>query len=382
MVMQRLPAEASFISSKLARSPTVTHPIVTDLAKFEKVFKRYFDCDALQLPFAQKKMRKQRRKIRALTRENALVAGSFRRLRFAIESLDKTQERKSDKDLENLRPLMELFPMSLLGLPLTDAEVKIMAKHAQYVKVEPGTVVREHGAFSGPTKEGYNIILKGSLQLSIPDPVGPGLIESVERIEEEVHDATVIQQDVTVNKGVEKLSKAEFDALPPREQRRYKTRVMLQEILDRQAHETRPTTSLTNAIRSQATIDPRIRAAEPTQEELARKEIVAKVLERFGESLKKIVDPAIALREAGASMDFIKSMMSLNKLDTLKKPEDQSDHPGSQLAQSPFHAVESAVPKREEPESGAFITEKVDAEGDLGDDQLEPVDDEEEEDER
>lgn len=119
----------------------------------------------MQLTFAQKKMRKQRKKIRDLCRKNALIAGSFKRLRFVIESLEKGQERKSERDLENLRPIMELFPMKLFGLPLTEFEVKTMARYAMYTKVEPGEVVREHGVAGDPTKDGLNIILKGQLQL-------------------------------------------------------------------------------------------------------------------------------------------------------------------------------------------------------------------------
>lgn len=90
-----------------------------------------------------------------------MIAGSFKRLRFVIESLEKNMERKTEKDLEHLRPIMELYPMKVFGLPLSDTEVKMLAKHAVYTKVEPGEVVRQHGSFGDPTKEGFNIILKG-----------------------------------------------------------------------------------------------------------------------------------------------------------------------------------------------------------------------------
>lgn len=92
-----------------------------------------------------------------------MIAGSFKRLRYVIESLAKNVDRKTDKDLENLKPILELFPEhnTLDGLPLNQADLKTLAKYAKYVRVEPGEVLREHGEFRDPQKDGYHIILKG-----------------------------------------------------------------------------------------------------------------------------------------------------------------------------------------------------------------------------
>lgn len=84
---------------------------------------------------------------------------------------------------------------------------------------------------------------------------------------------------------------------------------MIQEMLAKQEHEIRPQTSLTRVIRNQARIDPRIRISDPTQADLERKEAVKNILDNFKASLKKIVDPAIALREAGASMETVKKLL-------------------------------------------------------------------------
>lgn len=152
-------------------------------------------------------MRKQRKKIRDLCRKNALISGSFKRLRFVIESLKKPQDRKIERDLENLKPIMELFPMKLFGQPLTDAEVKMLAKHAVYSRYEPGEVVREHGQFNDPTKEGFNIILKGKLQLQIPDPFENGIIEYMDKVTEVVQEEQEEKEEVQVVKRVQILSK-------------------------------------------------------------------------------------------------------------------------------------------------------------------------------
>lgn len=62
-----------------------------------------------------------------------------------------------------MKPLMELFPAinTLNGYPLTETEIKMLAKHTTYKRVEPGEVVREHGTFTDPKKEGWHLILKG-----------------------------------------------------------------------------------------------------------------------------------------------------------------------------------------------------------------------------
>lgn len=105
---------------------------VTDQAKFERVYQRFFDCNAIMLTFGQRNMRKQRKKIRDYCRKHHLISGNFRYLNMCIDSLEKTLERKGEKDLENLRPLMELFPaMNMLnGMPLNETEIKMLAKHA------------------------------------------------------------------------------------------------------------------------------------------------------------------------------------------------------------------------------------------------------------
>ena len=75
-----------------------------------------------------------------------MISGSFKRLRIVINSLERNYERRTERDLEHLKPILDLWPdmHKLDGVPLTDPEIKIVAKYAKYKRVEAGEVVREH----------------------------------------------------------------------------------------------------------------------------------------------------------------------------------------------------------------------------------------------
>lgn len=80
--------------------------------------------------------------------------------------------------------------------------------------------------------------------------------------------------------------------------------------------------------------------------------------------MKKIVDPAVALREAGASMDTIKKMMRNNF-----KPTDSE----VKKKETPLHLVENSA---KEPDSAAFITDKVAMEDEEADQEAIPENEE------
>lgn len=67
------------------------------------------------------------------------------------------------------------------------------------------------------------IVLKGQVCVQIPDPTGEGLIVPKAPVEVEVEQVKAVDED-DKNKL---LTREELEALPLREQRKYKTRVML-----------------------------------------------------------------------------------------------------------------------------------------------------------
>ena len=92
------------------------------------------------------------------------MAGSFKGLRALITGLCTTMDRKTDKEMELVRPILEAFPYKIKGQVLNETEWKTLAKHCVYVKKEPGEVVAEHG--KGSTQAcGMYIVLKGMLQM-------------------------------------------------------------------------------------------------------------------------------------------------------------------------------------------------------------------------
>ena len=68
--------------------------------------------------------------------------------------------------------------------------------------------------------------------MQIPDPVGKGIVEKRETVKEEVVEEVVEENDGAAA-AVSRLTKEELDRLTPRALRKYKTRIMLQDILDK-----------------------------------------------------------------------------------------------------------------------------------------------------
>ena len=66
------------------------------------------------------------------------------------------------------------------------------------------------------------------MSVQIPDPTGRGLVVPKKEVVKELSE----DSEEEVERGPKNLTSEEIDALPLREQRKYKTRIMLQDILD------------------------------------------------------------------------------------------------------------------------------------------------------
>ena len=104
-------------------------------------------------------------------------------------------------------------------------ELSEVAQNVQYMYREPGEIIFKQGDFG----DMFYMVLKGKIQIQIPDPNGSGLIEPKVIKQEVVEEESEEEEDKNV-----KLTKAQIDALPPKEQRRYKTKMMLSDILNSQ----------------------------------------------------------------------------------------------------------------------------------------------------
>lgn len=117
--------------------------------------------------------------------------------------------------------------------------------NAKYEVMDSGQTVFEKGWQA----DKCYIILKGQVCVQIPDPTGEGLVVPKVPVEQEDELVNLVEED---DKG-KILTKEELEALPLREQRKYKTRIMLQEILSSQ-NVKRSTVSLSQAIHQQSTV--------------------------------------------------------------------------------------------------------------------------------
>ena len=73
------------------------------------------------------------------------MAGCFKGLRLIINGLSASADRKTDKDMDLVRPVLEAFPFKIKDQYINETEWKVLAKHCVYVKREPGELIAEHG---------------------------------------------------------------------------------------------------------------------------------------------------------------------------------------------------------------------------------------------
>lgn len=107
----------------------------------------------------------------------------------------------------------------------------MVAKYCTYVRKEPGETVVTHGP-APSSSHGMFIVLKGTLGLQVPDPYGRGIVQIKEVEQEEVAEETV-EEVSGPNDLLVRLSAEELNKMPDRERRKYKTRLMLQDILEK-----------------------------------------------------------------------------------------------------------------------------------------------------
>jgi CRP-like cAMP-binding protein len=69
-----------------------------------------------------------------------------------------------------------------------------VAQNIQYLNCEPGDTIFKQGDFG----DKYFIILKGKIQVQIPDPLGTGLIEPKIIKQEIVEEEEVIEEDKNI----------------------------------------------------------------------------------------------------------------------------------------------------------------------------------------
>jgi hypothetical protein len=213
---------------------------LTPNGKFD-LLNEYFGISALALPPCAGNERRMKKAVKHLKRVGALVSGDYAALWHIISVLKAQNENKKNaKDIEQwLVPLLMEKHFFKHKQPMSKKDLLEVCNFAKYEVMQPGDTVFKQG----DAADKCYIILKGSVSVQIPDPTGQGLVVPKKPVEAEGAAETSDEED---DKG-KILTKEELEALPPREQRKYKTRIMLQEILSSQ-NVKRSTVSLSQAI--------------------------------------------------------------------------------------------------------------------------------------
>lgn len=201
----------------------------------------YFGISSLPLPPSAGNERRMKKAIKNLKRKGALISGSLAKLTDAINTLKSLNENKKNAGAvaKHLVPLLAEKVFFKEKAAMSREDLVEVCNYAKYEVLEPGATVFKQGELA----DKCYIILKGQVCVQIPDPTGEGLIVPKAPVEVEVESVKQVEED---ERG-KILTKEELESLPPREQRKYKTRVMLQEILSSQNIK-RSTVSLCEAI--------------------------------------------------------------------------------------------------------------------------------------
>lgn len=224
--------------------------------------------------------------IKRLKKEGAVISGDYDKLWHVIQTLkNQNENKKNTKDAEQyLVPLLAEKNFFKERHPMSRKDLIEVCNYAKYEVMDSGQTVFKQGDIA----DKCYIILKGQVCVQIPDPTGEGLVVPKIPVEVEVEQVNMIEED---DKG-KILTKEELEALPPREQRKYKTRIMLQEILSSQ-NVKRSTVSLSQAINNQSQIADFVKLDPPTKPKT--------LAEKFTEKLQKAATMVLKQEEEGAA---------------------------------------------------------------------------------
>ena len=109
-------------------------------------------------------------------------------------------------------------------------DVCIVTKYIKYERIEPGKYIFKQG----DKAENFYVVMKGTIQLQIPSPfterlVVPPAPESDVKVNKKLEKRNTLRELILTKRPT--LSKVELTELTPMEMMKYKTRAMLNEIL-------------------------------------------------------------------------------------------------------------------------------------------------------
>jgi len=140
-----------------------------------------------------------------------------------IQTLQKPPEKRNERDLQGLNPLLSELKFFKERKPLKHDDLMEVCKQMQYEFMEPREIVFR----AGDHGDKFYIILKGKCQVQIPDPYRINKNELKEEVSEKEEE--VVDDGIDSNRS---LNPKELNALSPVEQRRYQTKKMLTDILN------------------------------------------------------------------------------------------------------------------------------------------------------
>lgn len=97
------------------------------------VIRKYCDLLSIKLPYTQKNARRTRKKVKDLIAKKVLIAGKLTTINQVISILKKPIDRRGERDADSLMPILNEFPVKINGQPLSENEMRSLAKYCSYV---------------------------------------------------------------------------------------------------------------------------------------------------------------------------------------------------------------------------------------------------------
>lgn len=107
-------------------------------------------------------------------RDGSVIGHDVRKMKDILKILNKPSEKRQDKDVAQLVPLLKELKFFKERRPMNADELLEIAYNGHYEFHEPGEVVYSQG----DRGDRFYIVLRGKVQVSIPDPLGQGLVEA------------------------------------------------------------------------------------------------------------------------------------------------------------------------------------------------------------
>lgn len=187
------------------------------------IIKQYYGLSAINIVNTSKTFRERQMKIAQIKENfNILENDNFPRLKSIIKTLNKPTEKRQEKELQEIVPLLQKLDFFEVRNKLNAIELEQVAANIKYTYKEPGETIFK----AGDKADNFYIVMKGRVMLQIPAPNNTDFgMPVAKKVVEVKPDTTIEDKQEERRRMMEvKLTPEQLAELPVIEQKKYRTR--------------------------------------------------------------------------------------------------------------------------------------------------------------